>query len=1579
MAIITVFTASSFFLSMRFTDQSMTKAMEQELQLALDIADTVVTTRISLLKSDAATIAERLSKTDSAQDMEALMEAQMEAFADVASLAVFSRSGLVVQCGEPISPNVFATEREYMLRAFDGESILSSVHYDALSGAFILHVFVPMDSDRLLSMTVPGMIFSGILSEYSLWQTGSIFLTDASGTFIANYRSSLVLEQRNFAYEAASDPALKSAGEFYQAMIAGDHGTGVYLYENQERLCVYKRVTGSKSGWYIGVAAPLAESPVRSTRDGLLFAAALFLAAGALISVFVSRVVIKPFQKIQAQNRNLESLNQTVQAQTSQIMDEHEKTKLLLDATPLSCRLWNRAHQIFDCNDATVKLYGMRDKEEYIARYYELSPEFQPDGANSLEKTQRILEQVFMEGRYVFEWMHQLPDGTPLPAEVTLVRVRLGDEDVIAGYTRDLREQKRMTSEIERRDRLLYAGNTGAAILLSAANEDAFEASLLKGMSLIGRSLDTDRIQIWRNETIDGELYCVQAHCWYNEDAHPRIPFVPPGFKFPYSQRPAWLDTFTRGEYINSPVSRLSVSDQAFLSPYGTVSVVLLPLFVQDRLWGLFSIDDCSRERVCSDDEIDILRSYSLMMVSALQRNDMMRRIREAGEHTALLLDAMPFVCSLWDKDMNVFACNEEALRMFGLKDKREFVEHFSDLSPVCQPDGRPSSDASLLVKQAYQQGRGVFEWMHQKRDGTPIPAEVTLVRVAYNDGFVVAAYIRDLREQKKTMLEINHNVAMLGTLNKAANTLLRSETDAFASDLNHCMEMIAGTVDVDRISIWSNFTQDGLLYYQEVAEWANTGSSPENPAGLSADLKEPRCYSRKVPGWEETLSRGEPIGGWVEEMADGPKAYLKALGIKSVFITPVHMQDQFWGFVAYDDYRDERVFSQNEQAVMSSGALLIANALFRNLMMLNIRDASVQLEAALNDAQRANQTKSTFLARMSHEMRTPLNAIIGLSELSLETGDLHGDDYGSMEKINNAGMTLLSTVNDILDISKIEAGKFELVPVVYDVSSLINDTVTQCGMYLGEKPIRFELIADETLPSQLYGDELRVKQILNNLLSNAFKYTQEGVVELNIRSAREGDTVLLTASVRDTGMGIRPENIDRMFTDYTQMDMQANRKIMGTGLGLSIAKRMIDLMKGEISVQSEFGKGSTFTVMIPQKCVGDTVIGRETAKNLSNFYYFTQRRKQNANLVRISLPYARVLIVDDMITNLDVAKGIMKPYGMKIDCLTGGQQAIDAIRLETVRYNAVFMDHMMPGMDGIEATRKIREIGTEYAAKVPIIALTANAVAGNEEMFLGNGFQAFISKPIDIARLDTVIRQWVRDREQERLYYEQRMNEEIGKVTDTADQRRKASDRRSGIDRRALSKGISGLDIEKGMERFSGDEEAYFSVLKSFVANTPPLLESVKGVSKENLADYAIILHGIKGASRGIGAFEFSDIAQVLEKAAKADDYEFIRSHSASFLAAAWKLISEMDDMIMKVYNDNPKPKKEKPDAETLTRLLSACVSYEMDSVDTALTELECFEYESGGELVSWLRENVEDMNFAQIIARLSGMEGQG
>jgi PAS domain S-box-containing protein len=401
-------------------------------------------------------------------------------------------------------------------------------------------------------------------------------------------------------------------------------------------------------------------------------------------------------------------------------------------------------------------------------------------------------------------------------------------------------------------------------------------------------------------------------------------------------------------------------------------------------------------------------------------------------------------------------------------------------------------------------------------------------------------------------------------------------------------------------------------------------------------------------------------------------------------------------------------------------------------------------------EAKSASEAKTRFIANMSHEMRTPMNVVVGLTDLMLEENE-PVNVKENLKKINTAGNTLLGLISDVLDMSKIEAGKLELTPVQYDVASLLNDIITLNMIRLEERPITFRLDITEELPSTLYGDDLRVKQIVNNILSNAFKYTRKGNVTLGMSCTRtERDDIWASFYVTDTGIGIRPEDLDKLFSDYNQLDTRANRNVGGTGLGLSITKRLVELMEGEITVESEYGVGTTFRVRIRQRFVNEKTIGKETVNNLCDFHYTDNKKKAYEKFVRPDLSYARVMVVDDMQSNLDVAASMLRKYKMHVDCVLSGQAAIEKISIEKPVYDAIFMDHMMPEMDGVEAAAAIRALGTRYAQTIPIIALTANAIAGNEQMFLENGFQAFLPKPINIMSLDLAVRRWVRDKSKE-------------------------------------------------------------------------------------------------------------------------------------------------------------------------------------------------------------------------------------
>ena len=401
-------------------------------------------------------------------------------------------------------------------------------------------------------------------------------------------------------------------------------------------------------------------------------------------------------------------------------------------------------------------------------------------------------------------------------------------------------------------------------------------------------------------------------------------------------------------------------------------------------------------------------------------------------------------------------------------------------------------------------------------------------------------------------------------------------------------------------------------------------------------------------------------------------------------------------------------------------------------------RKAFKLMQKSKDEAEKANRAKSDFLANMSHEIRTPMNAIIGMSQIILDNNDISESVATQVNEIKIAGTNLLGIINDILDMSKIEAGRIELIKDDYELPILIHEISSVISARLIQSNISFVLDVDQTLPRFLIGDVGRIRQILMNVLGNAIKYTNEGSITLKVGWNHYEDAPDITFDVSDTGIGIKPEDIDMIFGKYNQADKKKNKKIQGTGLGLAISRNLAILMGGMITVDSEYGKGSTFHIVICQdNSKGYIPIGEKTAKELQSKTFVIPIKNE---VTITEKPDMKVLVVDDSKVNILVATGLLKRYKMHIDTALSGMEAIEMVKEND--YDIVFMDHMMPEMDGVETMLKIRELGVKYV-DLPIVALTANAISESRDALISQGFQDFLAKPINLRELDRVINQW--------------------------------------------------------------------------------------------------------------------------------------------------------------------------------------------------------------------------------------------
>ena len=660
--------------------------------------------------------------------------------------------------------------------------------------------------------------------------------------------------------------------------------------------------------------------------------------------------------------------------------------------------------------------------------------------------------------------------------------------------------------------------------------------------------------------------------------------------------------------------------------------------------------------------------------------------LSETIEFNRILLENAPFAIDLLNARGKTVYCNQANLDLFEVETYPEYQRLGAAVQPDYQPNGELTVDfLNERLAEARANKMSQFDITYLTRCGRAFPARSTFVHLKRQDEDMYVEYVYDM-----------------SLIHEAAEKNLQNQLEATSRLMLDYSPSL--------IEVW---TLEGLVIDCNISSMHF----------LDASTKEEYCQIvNEGTGEADDLERHQQVcRDWASE------------------ITLIAQQRQR-SFEWTEQHPDGRVCTYEIEAfalnLWGVDVIITYATDVSEIRKLQAEQRKIEL------IQESNRAKTRFLARMSHEIRTPLSNILGTSEIQLKNTQTDPDAKEAFDRIHRSSQILLRIVNDILDLSKIESGKLTLYPEDYEVVHLISDAIYAQSQYLSDKNLDFSLTVDPQLPRVIRGDLVRIEQIVVNLLSNALKYTYAGHVKLCVWPEHREQTGAfeLCLSVSDTGLGMSQDQIDSLRTEYTRLHESDNRSVEGTGLGMSIIYSLVGMMKGRIDIDSQPGVGTTVNVRIPQQTRSGEVIGEQTAEQLSRLELNAHTGERYFTATPVPLPHGRVLVVDDVPINLHVTSGLLSFYELQIETCESGMQAIEKIRSGQV-YDIVFMDHMMPEMDGVETLEVLRELG--YTGT--IIALTANAVIGQAEFFMGAGFDAFMSKPIQTSYLDTLLQRYIK------------------------------------------------------------------------------------------------------------------------------------------------------------------------------------------------------------------------------------------
>jgi PAS domain S-box-containing protein len=937
-----------------------------------------------------------------------------------------------------------------------------------------------------------------------------------------------------------------------------------------------------------------------------------------------------------------------------EIADTNEFNRTLIDTAPFGLTVIDEDLRVIDCNEAILKLFGSK-KQYYLDHFSEFMPKHQVNGENSEEKAIEYIKRALKGEKLVIEWMHRSHSGEPIPSEITLVRTKFGGKYMALGYQYDLRNIKKMEREV--------------------ADINEFNRGLLKvapvGITIIDEHLNV----IDCNDTVLEQFKTTKEQ--YTKNFWNFSPEYQSDGKKSTKKAASKIRKALKGERVVVEWTHRSSTGEIIPSEITLVRAKL------------------------GDKYVALGYQYDLRNIRRMEEN-----ILEAEQMASAIKEASPISYVLFDESLNVIDCNDATLRILDCPDKKYLLAHYWDtFFPESPSNGSESTEKAVAKKgeaSVSSKEKVAYEWVHRSFSGELIPTENTLTEIIHKGQKFIISFKYDLRATKR-MMENIHEQSELLRIRLEQQELISEISKGFISSgdsetyVKEAIGKLGRYHKVSQVFIFRiNYQHNNVspAYY-----WAADGMFPR--------MAEFDLFSIVRSSFPERLPDCStvPVIACPDVAASKVKAFLPllAVDVHAFICAPLYVEGLLWGIISVEQCTKPRQWTENEKGFVAMTASTIAGVIMRSIY-------NTMLQDALHKATEASKAKGEFLSNMSHEMRTPLNAIIGMTAIGKNAADTEHKDY-ALDKIDDASTHLLGVINDVLDMSKIEANMLELSPEEFVFEKMLQKVVSVVNFRVDEKKQKFRVNIDHAIPRTLIGDDQRLAQVITNLLGNAIKFTpEEGTITLDAHLLEEkNDLCTIKIAVVDTGIGISPEQQARLFRSFQQAETSTTRKFGGTGLGLAISKSIVELMDGRIWIESEPEKGSTFVFTIRVKRGKDKTQGLLTPDlNIGN---------------------VRIMVIDDDPDIREYISVIVKRAGALCDTANSGEEALRLVE-QNGPYNIYFVDWKMPGLDGITLTAELKKKApfSRNSVAIMISAIEWNAIEGEAKKA---GVDKFMSKPL--------------------------------------------------------------------------------------------------------------------------------------------------------------------------------------------------------------------------------------------------------